>query len=270
MDKVGLITEALEVIENNLTSEISTEDIAKELFCSKSSLEKLFKYVTGMSIHNYFVRRRMSKAAKELTLCPDNSLLDLGMKYGYGSNEAFTRAFKSVWNVSPSEYRKKPVKFELYPALYLEPELMEDETMMTKKKVDISELYDYIKERKGCYVVGVDIKSLMPINDVSVKAGDVAFITALSRLESAAGDDDIVFRIGGDEFVAITSSEDESYAKAMVDQILKMNGEEFESEGRRFPLNLHATCYKLADKNLRYSELFATMQNELDICKTKD
>lgn len=264
MENVILIASALEYIENNLTEDVRTEDIAKELYCSKSSLEKLFRYVTNMSIHDYFVRRRMSRAAKDMISNPDISLLELGVKYGYGSNEAFTRAFKSVWNIAPSEYRKNPMRFELFPALNLDPELMEDVTMTGRKKVDISELYDYINERQKCYIIGVDIKNLIPINDISMKAGDIAIITALSRLEKAVGEEDIVFRIGGDEFVALTNSEDEAYAQRVVDTILSQNGNEFTYEGRNIPLNLYATFYRIGSGTLRYSELFTRMQKEIE------
>jgi len=268
MEKLILITEALEYIEANLTEEIKTDDIAEALYCSKSTIEKLFKYVTNISIKDYSIRRRMSRAAKELNTNPEISLLDLGIKYGYGSNEAFTRAFKSVWHVSPSDYRKNPMRFELYPALKFEPELMEDEKMKSKKKVDISELYDYIRDRENCYIVAVDIKCLIPINDISVEAGDLAILTALGRLENACGEDDIVFRIGGDEFVAVTGSKEEEYAMNIVRKVLGRNGETFEWNGRKIPLNLYATAYKHEKRPLRYAELFSNLQEQLDVIKT--
>ena len=267
MENVLLITDALEFIEANLTQDIKTDDIAKNLYCSKSYLEKLFRFVTNMSIKDYSLRRRMSCAAKEIIQCQDMSLLDLAIKYGYSSNEAFSRAFVKIWNVTPSEYRKNPVHFELFPALHLEKELMEDEAMKSKKKVDISELYDYIQERRDCYFVGVDIKSLMPINEISRKAGDIAILTALKRLEAACGDDDIVFRIGGDEFVALTNSENKDYTDKIVNEILSHNGEPFKYQEKEIPLSLYVTSYKIEEKTIRYSELFATMQRKLDCIK---
>lgn len=267
MEKLLLVTGALEIIEANLTEELKTDDIAKALYCSKSSLEKLFKYVTRLSIKDYSIRRRMSNAARDLEKNPEVSLLDLAVKYGYGSNEAFTRAFRSVWHTNPSEYRKNPNKFELFPPIRLEQELMEDGTMSTRKKVDISELYDQIKARKNCYVVGVDIKSLIPINDISIEAGDIAILTAMKRLEAAAGEEDIVFRIGGDEFVAITNSECKEYADKIVEEILSHNGEPILYQGQKIPLHLYAVNYKIETKNIRYAQLFSTMQKELDNVK---
>lgn len=269
MEKLLLITAALEYIERNLTEDINTEAIAKELYCSKSSIEKLFKVVTNTSIRDYTIRRRMSCAGRDILESPETPLLEISVKYGYGSNEAFTRAFKSVWHVNPSDYRKNPVRFELYPALRLEAELMEDETMKSKKKVDISELYDYIKARNNCYVVGMDIKSLIPINEISIEAGDLAIITALKRLENAAGEEDIVFRIGGDEFVLITSSDSMEYAQGIVNEVLSHNGECFDCNGQKIPLNLYATSYKLEVGTLRYAELYSTMQKKLDVIKAE-
>ena len=267
MEKVLLIAEALEFIEANLTYDMKTDDIAKSLFCSKSYLEKLFKFVTDMSIKDYSLRRRMSCAAKEIRNGHDVSFLDLAIKYGYGSNEAFTRAFTKIWHVTPSEYRKNPVRFELFPALRLEKDLMEDENMKSKKKVDISELYDYIQERRNCYFVGVDIKSLVPINEIAREAGDIAILTALKRLDAACGEDDIVFRIGGDEFVALTNSEEKEYTDKIVSEILSHNGETFEFKEKRIPLTLYVTSYKIEEEPLRYSELFSTMQRKLDCVK---
>ena len=81
-----------------------------------------------------------------------------------------------------------------------------------KKNVDISELYDLLKERKKCYFVCCDICHLIPINEISRKAGDLAILEAMKRISEAAGEEDVMFRIGGDEFVLLTNSGDEAYA----------------------------------------------------------
>lgn len=267
MERLLLIREALAFLEANLNEEIKTEEIAKRLHCSKSSIEKLFRFVTNMSIKDYSKRRRMSRAAKDMVANPEVCLLDLAIKYGYSSNEAFTRAFKSIWHTNPSEYRKDPMRFELFPAFKLDQELMEDEKMKSKKKVDISELYDYFQKRQNCYIVGVDIKNLIPINEIAHEAGDIAILTALKRLEMAAGEEDIAFRIGGDEFVLLTNSEDQDYANNIVNEVLSHNGECIKYGDIDIPLSLYATSYRLETKNLRYAQLFSKLQSELDQVK---
>lgn len=128
-------------------------------------------------------------------------------------------------------------------------------------------MYDVIKSRKNCYIIGVDIKNLIPINDIAFEAGDIAILTALKRLENASGGEDIVFRIGGDEFISLTNSEDKAYADEIVAEILSHNGEAFEYGGQQIPLSLYATSYVIGDKTIRYSELFKAMQEQLDSVK---
>lgn len=264
MENMQLLIEALAYIEDNLTEPIKTENIADKLHCSKSTIEKLFRYINNISIRDYIIRRRMSKASREIVSNPEKSLLDIAVEYGYGSNEAFSRAFCSVWQVSPSEFRKNPSKFELFPGLRIDWELMEEKTMDDRKKIDISELYDCIRERKGCYLVLGDIKSLIPINEISHKAGDLAIITAMKRMEQAAGAEDIVFRIGGDEFVILTNSKDENYAKSICEEILSHNEEPVFWEEKEIPLSLYVKVIRYEGGTaLRYSEFFTMLQNEL-------
>lgn len=264
MENLGLLIEALEYIEKNLASPIRTESISEHLHCSKSTIEKLFKYVNNISIRDYIIRRRMSRASRDLVKNPDRSLLDIGMEYGYGSNEAFTRAFQSVWQISPSEFRKNPSEFELFPGYRIERELLEDKKMTDRKKVDISELYDCIKERKGCFLILGDIKGLIPINEISRKAGDLAIITSLKRMEQAAGQQDVVFRIGGDEFVILTDSTDEAYAKKLCGEIVSHNDECISWDGNEIPLTLYVKAVRYEGGSaLRYSDFFTMLHSEI-------
>ena len=264
MENIQILIDALEYIDNNLTESINTEDIANHLYCSKSTIEKLFKFINNMTIRDYIIRRRMSKAAMELTSCPEKTVLEIGLQYGYGSNEAFSRAFYSIWQVLPSEFRKNPSNYELFPGYKLDRELMEEERMKDRKKIDISELYDCIKERRGCYLILGDIKHLIPINEISYKAGDLAIITAMKRMENAAGEEDIVFRIGGDEFVILTNSDDENYAKTVCEDILSHNQECIEWNNQKISLSMYVKAVRFdTDGGIRYSEFFTMLHNEL-------
>lgn len=264
MENIQILIEALEYIDNNLTESINTEDLANHLYCSKSTIEKLFKFINNMTIRDYIIRRRMSKAAMELTSRPEKTVLEIGLQYGYGSNEAFSRAFYSIWQVLPSEFRKNPSNYELFPGYKLDRELMEEERMKDRKKIDISELYDCIKERRGCYLILGDIKHLIPINEISYKAGDLAIITAMKRMENAAGEEDIVFRIGGDEFVILTNSDDENYAKTVCEDILSHNQECIEWNNQKISLSMYVKAVRFdTNGGIRYSEFFTMLHNEL-------
>ena len=218
MQQLQILIKALEYIEENLSNVIKTDDIAEHCYCSKSSLEKIFKCLNRISVHDYIVRRKMSLAGKMLMEKPEMSILDIAMEFGFSGNEAFTRTFRQIWNMTPSEFRKAEHNAILFPQYtgYTEIGKGGSESML-RKNVDISELYDLFIARRDCFFVCSDIKGLIGFNEISRKAGDLAIIEAMRRMESAAGEEDVVFRIGADEFVIVTASTDKAYANSLVE-----------------------------------------------------
>lgn len=255
MNNMEILANAFEYIEENLQGEIKTKDVAQACFCSKSALEKIFRCVSNISVHEYVTKRRMMLAAKMIVAGRADSLLDVALCYGYSTNESFSRAFKSVWNCNPSEFKPGKRFSELFPRFY--PPIQDGGAYINmRRNVDISEMYDLFVQRKNCYFVCCDIKSLMPINEIAYKAGDLAIIETMKRMEKEAGEEDIVFRIGGDEFVMLTGSEDIKYAEEICERIRKYNGQTFEFEEKEIPLNLHVAIVKFEGSNLRYRDLF--------------
>lgn len=266
MHNIELLAKSLAYIEKNLNRDFRTEDIADACYCSKSTLEKLFRCVNNISVRDYIIRRRMMKAANMLVSQPERSILEVALEYGYSTHESFTRAFKQVWNCKPSEFRQKGRFFELFPR-YITPWEKGSEYMETCKNVDISELYDLFTKRKNCYFVCCDIKSLIPINEISHYAGDLAILESMKRMENVAGAEDVVFRIGGDEFALLTASEDIQYAQSIAEQITSKNGTAFSAEGREIPLNLHVGIVKMNGSNIRYNELFTELHHSIEESK---
>lgn len=266
MNNMEILSDALEYIERHMNEEITPENVAEACYCSKSYLQKIFKFTTRHSVKDYIIKRRMTKAAKELVAYPNESIINIAFKYCYGSPEAFVRAFEQIWHCKPSVFRKEAKFTDLYPR-QLVPFENGDDYMNERKHVDISDLYDLFRERKECYFICCDIKSLVPINEISFKAGDLAILEALKRMENAAGKEDIVFRIGGDEFVLLTNSKDVNYAQAIVNDILKMNGNTFDFEGKEIPLNVYAGITKFDSNRLKYDELFVSLHTSIKECK---
>lgn len=261
VDKIEILAGAISYIEENLQMDIRTEDVAKACYCSKSTLEKMFRCINNISVRDYLIRRRMMFAAKMIKAQPERSVLDVALDCGYGTNESFSRAFKSIWNCNPSEFRESVHVAELYPKRCI-PE--QNGGTMMGKNVDISELYEVFKERKECYFVCADIKSLVPINEISHKAGDLALLETLSRLENAAGEEDIVFRIGGDEFVILTNRKEIEYASGLAEQIRSKNGQTFIFEDKQIPLHLHVAVVKFEGDMIRYKDLFQQLHRTID------
>lgn len=258
MENLELLARALEYMEQHLREELRTEDVAAACFCSKSTLEKRFRYVNHLSVREYLIRRRMTLAAREIWENPEAGIMDVALEYGYNSHEAFTRAFRQIWNCRPSEFRERHRYSELFPRLKVS--LEEGENYMTsRKQVEISELYDLFRSRKDCYFVCCDIVHMVPINNISYKAGDLAILETFRRMEEATDSEDVIFRIGGDEFVILTASEERGYAERVAEKISDMNGQGFAYEGQEIPLSLYVGITRYEGRPLKYNELFSEL-----------
>ena len=265
MNKMELLTAAFEYIESNLSEDIKTEDVAKACYCSKAALEKLFRCLNHMSLHDYVIRRRMTLAARMLREQPEVSVLDVALTYGYSTGESFSRAFKKVWDCNPSEFKDNPKHFALFPRLYT-PYQREGESF-TRKNVDISELYELFQTRRECYFVCSDIAHLLPINEIAHKAGDLAILESLRRMEAEAGEEDVIFRIGGDEFTLLTNSGDVAYAEGIAERLRAYNGNPIVYEGKEIPLSLHIAITKLSSDHMRQKDLYEQLYSA--ICEVK-
>ncbi len=261
MKNLELLLISLEYIENHLCDDMKTDVIAAACSCSKSTLEKLFRCTYHIPVHDYVIRRRMMKAAKRLIECPEMNILDVALEYGYGTHESFARAFKQVWNCKPSEFRNSKYT-ELFPRFQV-PRRTGDAYIMERRPVDITELYDLFTERKDCYFVCCDIEQMIKINRISHKAGDLAIIESLKRMNDAASENDMVFRIGGDEFCILTDSNTIDYAKELAAKILALNGKTFLFEGQEIPLTLWAFVTRPEQKTIRYNELFGELHTAI-------
>lgn len=258
-DKLNSLTAALEFIENNLADEISQEDIARHVCCSLSGLQKLFRSVFHKSVGDYITRRRLTLAAREIQQ-NKASFLDIALKYGYGSAEAFTRAFTRVWGMTPSEYRRSWHFSGLTPRLDLPRKFMHEGELIMTHRYDISELYDYIKSKQGTYILSFDTARLMEINDTfGHEAGDKVILECLHRIDRECADGMIMFRIGGDEFVMLTGLSDKAAVSGLAHRILSHNGETVEHNGVDIPVNMRAGAVMLKTGKLSYSELFTEL-----------
>lgn len=98
--------ESLDYIENNLSNNIQLETLSRIAFLSKYHYHRLFHKIIGESVKKYINKRKMACAALEL-IQSDERIIDIALKYQFGSQEAFSRAFKRIYNITPGEYRKK-------------------------------------------------------------------------------------------------------------------------------------------------------------------
>lgn len=106
MDSLKSMNAAMEYIEENLAEEIDFGKVARLAICSEYHFKRMFSFLAGMTLSEYIRRRRLTLAAFELQ-GSDAKVIDVAIKYGYNSPDAFTRAFQSWHGITPSEARDK-------------------------------------------------------------------------------------------------------------------------------------------------------------------
>ncbi len=103
---MGLIGKAVWYIESHSHGELTLDEIAAATCVSRFHLARAFSLGTGLSVMHYVRLRRLSVAARALA-DGESKILDLAIRSGYGSHEAFSRAFRESFGVSPKEVRRR-------------------------------------------------------------------------------------------------------------------------------------------------------------------
>lgn len=93
MDWLVRMNSAMEYIETNLADTISFDKIAQRACCSTYHFQRMFPFITGVSLSEYIRHRRLTLAAFELQTT-DSKVIDVAMKYGYDSPEALHEPLK--------------------------------------------------------------------------------------------------------------------------------------------------------------------------------
>jgi len=121
------LEKAIIYIENHLGENITVEEVSRAAGYSYYHLTRQFSAVLGENVGSYIKRRRLADGAKKL-LYTDKRVIDIALENGFESAEAFSRAFKAVYKVSPNGYRKNRLDLFISAKERLEPELLRHRT----------------------------------------------------------------------------------------------------------------------------------------------
>lgn len=108
MDYIVQMEKAILFIEEHLNEDIKVEEIAAFTGYSYFHFHRIFEALVGESVGNYLRTRRMNLAANAL-IYTNKRILDIAMEYRFESQEAFTRAFKKCYHLTPAVYRKNRI-----------------------------------------------------------------------------------------------------------------------------------------------------------------
>lgn len=143
MGWVESLQRAIDYMEEHLLDDLSMEAIANQAHVSEFYFQRTFTILTDISVGEYLRRRRLTLAAQELsnTGC---RIIDIALKYGYDTPEAFSKAFRKQHGLTPSQARNNTGKLKSYNRLSIQVTLKGAEPMKYK-----------IVEKESFHVVGV-------------------------------------------------------------------------------------------------------------------
>ena len=107
--QVQKIVDEIDVcIKNQRDETLTLRCLSEKMGYSEFYFSRKFREISGMPFRDYLRYRKLAFALKEVR-DTDQGILDIALNYGFSSHEAFTRAFKEAYGVTPSEYRRNPV-----------------------------------------------------------------------------------------------------------------------------------------------------------------
>lgn len=152
MNWIGDMNNALKYVEENLNKNIDSCEVSGAAHMSKFYFLRTFKILTGMTLGDYIRERRLSLATKDIVSTKDK-IIDIAYKYGYETPEAFTKAFKRLNGISPTEARKNKKNLKAIPPLSFQIIVKGEENMNykieTKKSFKIAGVSKRISTEGG-------------------------------------------------------------------------------------------------------------------------
>ena len=128
MDWLDRMNNVLDYIEENLEEEIDYKQLAKIAYCSEFHFSRMFASISGISLSEYIRRRRLTLAAFELQKS-DKRILEIANMYGYESADSFSRAFKKLHGIKPSECRQQGTQLKAFPKISFQLSIKGDTEM---------------------------------------------------------------------------------------------------------------------------------------------
>ena len=103
-----IVDEIDECIKRHRDESLTLQSLSRRLGYSEYYTTRKFREISGFSLRDYLRLRKLAFALWEVR-DSSRSLLEIAVDYGFSSHEAFTRAFKTAYGITPSAYRRNPI-----------------------------------------------------------------------------------------------------------------------------------------------------------------
>lgn len=103
-------------IKRQNSEELTLSNLSEFLGYSEYYVSRKFREISGIQLRDYLRLRKLAFALKDIR-DTEEGILDIAVKYGFSSHEAFTRAFRQTYGLTPSQYRSEPTPVVLRTAI---------------------------------------------------------------------------------------------------------------------------------------------------------
>ncbi|WP_327240751.1 AraC family transcriptional regulator [Streptomyces sp. NBC_01318] len=171
------LSQAMEHIECHLDQRIEVSDLARIAVTSEYHFRRLFSALAGIPLSEYIRRRRLTVAGAEV-LAGERTLLEVAVRYGYSSGEAFARAFRAMHGVGPGEVRRVGASLQSQPRMSFRL-IVEGNSSMRYKVVEKEEfrvvgrkarvplVHEGVNPAIAAFIRGIDQETLQHIQSLS-------------------------------------------------------------------------------------------------------
>lgn len=128
MNNITVVKKTVDYIEAHIDEDLSLDKIADALHYSKYYLARIFSKETGSTVYRYIQGRRLTLAARKLVETKQ-PIVEIAYEAQYDSQQAFTLAFKRVYECTPKIYRKNGVFYPKQPRICMRSSLQGDSLM---------------------------------------------------------------------------------------------------------------------------------------------
>lgn len=171
------LNQAMEYVERHLDQRIEVPELARIAVTSEYHFRRLFSALAGMPLSEYVRRRRLTLAGAEV-LAGDRTLLEIAVRYGYTSGEAFARAFRAMHGVGPGEARRSGASLQSQPRLSFRLTVEgsssmryrvveKDEFRVVGRKVRVPLVHEGVNPAIADFIRGIDQETLRRMASLS-------------------------------------------------------------------------------------------------------
>jgi AraC-type DNA-binding domain-containing proteins len=105
MRQEGIILNIIDYLDENLTEEISIDNIAGKFHFNRFYLMKMFKKITGITILEYVNQRKIKSSLNDVATT-DDKILKIALTHGFNSLEYYSETFYKIVGISPTQFRR--------------------------------------------------------------------------------------------------------------------------------------------------------------------